>query len=166
MMRYFIEKAIKRKNSLRVHSSVMPRYKDLNTIVILFNALDIRHIQKAKTTFQKDGKQVVLWGANYTNISLGHSQATIIDNSEMSFWGFPSKQNQKEFEDIEADVLIDMTRDDSLVLTYLMMCNKKIPFRIGFKGRCASYYDVICDIPYEEHVDLLVKAVLSLLQEG
>lgn len=164
MIRYFIERAIRKKNIGREKANHFSRLDDVNTIVLLFNALDIRHIQKIKTALQKNGKQVILWGINYTDISFGHSQSTIIDHSELSFWGFPDKRYQIEFANLEADILVDMTREYSPALTLLMVSNRKIPVRIAFEGKKELLYDVICKISCEEHIDLMFKELLSTFQ--
>lgn len=163
MLRYFIERAITKQNSGRKKRTEKPQYDDIKTIVILFNAVDVRHIQKAKTTLLKDGKTVSLWGINHTSISFGHSQSTIMDTSELTLLGYPRKEYVEEFKALEADLIVNMSREYSPALTYLMTLNNKIPIRIGYKGNDPLLYDYILDKQIDEHVDYLFKELIAFL---
>lgn len=163
MFRYFIERAILKQNSLRKKRTDKPLYEDVKTVLILFNAVDMRHIQKAKTTLLKDGKQVYLWGINHTTISYGHSQSTIMETSELGLLGYPHKVYVDEFMALEADIIVNMSREYSPALTYLMTLNNKIPIRVGYKGNDPLLYDFILDEQIDEHVDFLFKALLAFL---
>ncbi len=165
MFRYFIEKAILKQNSERKKRTEISSYDDINTILLLFNAVDVRHIKKVKTTLQKDGKQVYIWGINHTTINFGHSQSTILYNSELTFLGFPRKIYVDEFKTLEADIIVNMSREYSPALTYLMTSNKKIPIRVGFKGHNPLLYDYIIDAQIDEHIDLLFKELLTFLRK-
>lgn len=165
MFRYFIERAILKQNSARKKRTEKPQYDDIKTIVILFNAVDVRHIQKAKTTLLKDGKLVYLWGINHTSISFGHSQSTIMDTSELTLLGFPRKIYIDEFQSLEADMVVNMSREYSPALTYLMTLNNKIPIRVGYKGNDPQLYDYILDEQIDEHIDFLFKALLVFLDK-
>lgn len=163
MFRYFIERAILKQNSARKKRTEAPLYEDIKTVLILFNAVDMRHIQKAKTTLLKDGKQVYLWGINHTSISYGHSQSTIMETSELNILGYPRKAYVDEFQLLEADIIVNMSREYSPALTYLMTLNDKIPVRVGYKGNDPLLYDFILDEQIDEHVDFLFKALLTFL---
>lgn len=125
---------------------VMYAWKDIRSVVILHDEVDVKHIAKQ---LQREGKEVQMWS---------------MPEKKDICWltGMPKKEVREEVQSRHYDLMIDLTQQPNITMQYMAMYMKA-----GIKtGRDIGkrLYDLSIDTPAQQTPDFLFEQVVKYIQ--
>lgn len=125
---------------------VMYAWKDIRSVVILHDEVDVKHIAKQ---LQREGKEVQVW---------------FMPEKKDICWltGMPKKEVREEVQSRHYDLMIDLTQQPNITMQYMAMYVKA-----GIKtGRDIGkrLYDLSIDTPAQPTPDFLFEQVVKYIQ--
>ena len=142
-------------------------FSNIKSILFICDAKDwdtARHcVEKLKSldkkvntvVFAPSEKDVPTWYSNYLLLRA---------YKDIDIWGFPDKGLQKQFYNLQADLILDFSREKSVSMYYMTLKHPSI-FKAGIKRSESSIYDFSI-IPPNDKCDFqyLFDQLISYLQ--
>ena len=125
---------------------VMYAWKDIRSVVILHDEVEVKHIAKP---LQCEGKEVQVWS---------------MPEKKDIYWltAMPKKEVREEVQSRHYDLMIDLTQQPNITMQYMAMYMKA-----GIKtGRDIGkrLYDLSIDTPAQQTPDFLFEQVVKYIQ--
>lgn len=140
------------KRQKREQAAFVP-YRDIRRVLVIYTS-DFQEknteVRQLIARLQNDGKDVVAWGycPKKDIISLVLPIGRILGLRDFDWFGRPKKHVLSDISKEEADLLLDLTQDDSLATRYLTLY---APARLKAGRRCDTRpLDFMVDMPTEE----------------
>jgi hypothetical protein len=87
----------------------------------------------------------------------------VIKESELSMTGMPASQLREAFNNTQADILIDLTREEDMVMHYLQL-RHPAPFKVGNKSSIRDMFDLTVTKKTEDDLPTSFGHMLGFLQ--
>lgn len=163
---YFIKKKIQKlaAEKRRKPCRSVP-FDQVKTILILCNAADHEALQKGLKALKSQHKQVhtCLFVEKETLADEVKNSALVIDEKQLSAWGFPNGEIEKQLAAIPADLLIDLTRPDCYAMQYLVLRHPST-FKVGVKYPGQEWYDMGLLVAERNDIAYLFDQILFYLR--
>lgn len=148
--RYIFSKRVQKQLSTIEREHKFVSYKTAKTVMILFESdyseknPEIRKIIK---TLREDGKKVVAWGfVNKKEVTTAIlPDFRILHHKDIDFTQKPNSTFMHELEDMNFDLLLDLTNRKSLPLQYLGLYATAF-CKSGQKGSSPQIYDFVINL--------------------
>ncbi len=167
LTKHFIRKKIKalakQAGKRQVHFCAL---KDAHHIVVLFEATDREEVTSFLATLRSQQKQVqeCLYVSEEVIPEIEESCSVVIHaKKDLNMWYTPSTEIKKQFCNLKADILIDLTHGDNQVMKYLML-NHPSRFKVGVKNDSLDLYDMAIALTEQTTLKQICKHILFYLQ--
>lgn len=162
---YFIKKKIR---ELIAHPPARRRaYRSLNEvrhILVFYEAKDRDQVEPCLETLRKMHKQVTACvyapGSGSGPFPDGYR---VIGPKDVNRGGFPSAATSRAIKEINADLLIDLSRPGCYPLQYLLL-QHPCPFKAGSKTDGPDLYDLSILVTGQDGIPYLFEQILFYLQ--
>jgi len=165
MINIFLNNLIKKLTKSHERVKTFREYTDIQHVTILFDMEDLSVVQTFVETLKADGKDVTAFSfasKKSTNMQLPeHFQ--IWSRNQLDFWGIPKEPDFKKFKGQKSDTLIDLTKNSSSVLRYLLL-HSCADFRVGFNHNNAKLYDFLIERNQEQDFSYFVNQMLFYMK--
>jgi hypothetical protein len=140
----------KRHLKVAVRERRFVTYKKAKTIFLLFESDYLeknKEIRSIIQSLQQDGKKVVAWGfLDKKNVSTSlMPDFRVLNQEQTNLLDIPKSMFLNEIEDLEFDLLIDLTLKPILPLQYLALY-AKASCKVGIRKSDFQLYDFILDV--------------------
>lgn len=163
---YFIRKKIKAlAEQSRKRTRRFCALDEARRILVLYNADDKEMVAPFLRTLSELGKQVHACVYIPDNIIAEepHSYMRIQGKTDLDMWYMPKDPVCKEFNSLQADILIDLTRGDNFVMHYLLL-QHPCSFKVGAKNEDTDMYDFSISMTNGDNIQHLSEQILFYLR--
>jgi hypothetical protein len=141
---------------------------DVKYVLFVCEACDWNEVSRCVNTLKAKGKKVhvcVYIRKQDPSPIWDYAYLVIEADRDINLWGFPNRNIRDQLNDMKVDMLIDLTRPDTLAMRYLMLSHVS-DFKVGAKRDSDDdLYDLSILVSDETHnVSFIFEQILIYLQ--
>jgi len=165
MIKIFLKHEIKRLTKKYVRSKQFREYEVIHDVIVFFNMENLPDVELFIKTLIQDGKNVTAYSFDKKNITALRLPDCyhLLTKDALNFGCIPKKNELLAFKRKQADTLIDLTINPSLILKYLFL-NSSADYRIGFDRENAALYDLLIEHNQEQGFSYFLDQMLFYMK--
>lgn len=136
-----------------------------NSILVLYEAKDSEAVEPCLETLRMMHKQVrsCVYVEGGELPEADDSRLVVSKEKDLDMWYFPVEAVVRVLGEIKADLLIDLTGRDNVVMQYLLL-QYTCPFKVGVKRTDLDFYDLAISVTDKTDIEYLFGHILFYLR--
>lgn len=167
MIKSIIIRAIKRNIRNTVRNIKYTDFQSIKTVIITYEFDDFEKAVAVKSIFEKQGINTFLFGYSVQKEYTLQAEHEYVFSSKLTnLFYFPKVEVVNYFTQIleKSDVLIDISINNNLSLSYLISKQKQI-LKVGIQKKEFNLYDVMIDVEKNVESKFLCEHILFYLRK-
>jgi len=165
MIKIFLKRKINKLTKDFVRVKKFREYHTIRDVIVFFNIENLSDVVTFIDKLTKDGKNVTAYSFDKSKNS-DHQLPEyyhILTKKSLNFDCTPKIEVLAAFTQHQADTLIDLTINPSLILKYLFL-NSSADYRIGFNRDKATLYDLLIEYNQEQEFPFFLEQMLFYMK--